>query len=140
MSEEQRTTSGKKQFTFEEVKKASEDRKRTVFVIKNNVYDVTEFLNEHPGGEEILMDHGGKDATEDFIDVGHSTDALELMKKYHLGEIVESERRPVVDKESWATGDQFGKRKGDESESSSPVTMIVVAVIAVLVFLLYFYK
>uniref|UniRef100_A0A0L8HNN7 Cytochrome b5 n=1 Tax=Octopus bimaculoides TaxID=37653 RepID=A0A0L8HNN7_OCTBM len=29
-------------------------------VIDNKVYDVTEFLDEHPGGEEVLLDLGGK--------------------------------------------------------------------------------
>lgn len=92
-----------KQYTFEEVKK-NNDKSRTVFVIHDKVYDVTEFLNEHPGGEEILLDHGGKDASEDFNDVGHSTDALELMTKYVIGEIVEAERRNLPKKEGWKAG------------------------------------
>lgn len=29
----------------------------------------------------------GKDATDDFEDVGHSDDAREMMKKYYVGEI-----------------------------------------------------
>ena len=89
-----------KQYTFEEVKKAS-DKVRTVMVIHDKVFDVTAFLNEHPGGEEILLDHGGKDASEDFNDVGHSTDALEMMNKYQIGEIVEAERRNPPKKEGW---------------------------------------
>ena len=31
----------------------------------------------------------GQDATESFEDVGHSTDARELMKDYYLGELHE---------------------------------------------------
>ena len=34
------------------------------------VYDVTEFLAEHPGGEEILLETAGTDSTEAFEDVG----------------------------------------------------------------------
>jgi len=31
----------------------------------------------------------GKDATESFEDVGHSTDARELMKDYYIGDLHE---------------------------------------------------
>ena len=33
-------------------------------VIKGKAYDVTKFLDEHPGGEEVLLDMAGKDATQ----------------------------------------------------------------------------
>ncbi|XP_076038191.1 cytochrome b5 isoform X2 [Oratosquilla oratoria] len=58
-------------------------------VIHDNVYDVTKFLDEHPGGEEVLLEQAGKDTTESFEDVGHSTDAREMMKDYYLGELTE---------------------------------------------------
>lgn len=35
------------------------------------------------------MEQAGKDATESFEDVGHSTDARELMKDYAIGSIPE---------------------------------------------------
>ncbi|CAB0040828.1 unnamed protein product [Trichogramma brassicae] len=41
----------------------------------------------HPGGEEVLLEQGGKDATETFEDVGHSTDAREMMVPLKLGEL-----------------------------------------------------
>lgn len=44
---------------------------------------------QHPGGEEVLLEQAGNDGTEAFEDVGHSTDARELMKKYKIGEVVE---------------------------------------------------
>jgi hypothetical protein len=47
------------------------------------------FSRQHPGGEEVLLEQGGKVATESFEDVGHSTDARELMKQYCIGEICE---------------------------------------------------
>ena len=92
-----------KQFTLAEMKEMN-DKVKTVLVIHDKVYDVTSFLNEHPGGEEILLDHAGKDATEDFSDVGHSKDALELMKKYQIGEVVEAERRNLPTKQGWQAG------------------------------------
>ncbi|NXG36475.1 CYB5B protein, partial [Dromaius novaehollandiae] len=56
-------------------------------VIHGRVYDVTRFLEEHPGGEEVLLEQAGRDATESFEDVGHSTDAREMLKQYYIGEI-----------------------------------------------------
>jgi cytochrome b involved in lipid metabolism len=28
-------------------------------IYRNKVYDITKFLSEHPGGEEVLLDVGG---------------------------------------------------------------------------------
>ena len=38
----------------------------------------------------------GKDATTAFQDVGHSSDAIELRKKYLIGRLSEEARRPVL--------------------------------------------
>lgn len=44
---------------------------------------------QHPGGEEVLLEQSGKDASEQFEDVGHSSDAREMMTKYKIGDIAE---------------------------------------------------
>ena len=46
----------------------------------------------------MLLEQAGKEATEAFEDVGHSTDARDLMKKYKIGELIESERKAVAEK------------------------------------------
>lgn len=53
---------------------------------------------QHPGGEEVLLEQAGKDGSEAFEDVGHSTDARELMKRYKIGEVIESERTKVEER------------------------------------------
>ncbi|CAB3259368.1 unnamed protein product [Arctia plantaginis] len=80
-----------KLFTREELK-ARCTRNDAVLIIHNEVYDVTKFLAEHPGGEEVLLEKAGQDATEPFEDVSHSSDARSLMKKYKIGELVETDR------------------------------------------------
>ncbi|XP_052895688.1 cytochrome b5 isoform X2 [Anopheles moucheti] len=62
-------------------------------VIHEKVYDVTKFLHEHPGGEEVLIEFAGKEATAEFDDVGHSTDAKEQMKQFLVGELIEADRK-----------------------------------------------
>ncbi|KAI9093940.1 hypothetical protein K1719_026938 [Acacia pycnantha] len=75
-----------KTLTFEEV--AKHNRKKDCWIIiHGKVYDVSEFLDEHPGGDEVLLLATEKDATDDFEDVGHSESAREDMKKYLVGEV-----------------------------------------------------
>lgn len=51
------------------------------------VYDCTKFLDEHPGGEEVVLDCGGMDATEEFDDIGHSDDAHDILKGLLIGKL-----------------------------------------------------
>lgn len=70
----------------EEIKKHN-TKKSCWLTIHNKVYDITQFLNSHPGGMEVLIDEGGKEATQAFEDIGHTDDAKEMMKEYLIGEI-----------------------------------------------------
>ncbi|XP_046842535.1 cytochrome b5-like [Xenia sp. Carnegie-2017] len=51
-------------------------------VIDNKVDDISEFVYEHPGGDLVLYNKGGEDATEDFHRIGHSESAMQLMSDY----------------------------------------------------------
>ncbi|KAA0064772.1 cytochrome b5 [Cucumis melo var. makuwa] len=54
-------------------------------IIDGKVYDLTSYLDEHPGGDDIIVTATGRDATDDFEDAGHSKDARELMEKFYIG-------------------------------------------------------
>ncbi|XP_021112132.1 cytochrome b5 type B isoform X1 [Heterocephalus glaber] len=73
-------------YRLEEVAKHN-SVKELWLVIHGRVYDVTRFLDEHPGGEEVLLEQAGVDASESFEDVGHSSDAREMLKQYYIGDI-----------------------------------------------------
>ncbi|XP_013136158.1 PREDICTED: cytochrome b5-like isoform X1 [Papilio polytes] len=75
-----------REITTDEVKK-HHDRRSAWIIIHNDVYDVTSFLGEHPGGEESLLEFAGKDGTKGFEDVGHSQDAREMLVKYKIGSL-----------------------------------------------------
>ncbi|KQJ91844.1 cytochrome b5 [Brachypodium distachyon] len=63
-------------------------RKDCWVVIHGKVYDVTKFLEDHPGGEDVLLHVSASgDATEAFEDVGHSTSAISMMNSYLIGSI-----------------------------------------------------
>lgn len=56
-------------------------------VYNGQVYDVTQYLDEHPGGEEVIADVAGTDATEAFNDIGHSDDAHDILKGLCIGKL-----------------------------------------------------
>lgn len=45
----------------------------------------THGTNYHRGGEEVLLDVAGQDATEAFEDVGHSDEAREILAGIEVG-------------------------------------------------------
>ncbi|OIW24906.1 putative cytochrome b5 [Coniochaeta ligniaria NRRL 30616] len=72
------------EYTFQDV--AEHNTKKDLFVVIHDVvYDATKFIDEHPGGEEVLLDVGGQDATEAFEDVGHSDEARETLEQLKVG-------------------------------------------------------
>ncbi|XP_032278604.1 cytochrome b5 isoform X1 [Phoca vitulina] len=82
-------------YTLEEIQKHNHS-KSTWLILHHKVYDLTKFLEEHPGGEEVLREQAGGDATESFEDVGHSTDARELSKTYIIGELHPDDRAKLT--------------------------------------------
>ena len=57
----------------------------TWLIIHGKVYDVHTFMEDHPGGPEILTQHSGKDATQDFEETFHSQGARDQLKDYCIG-------------------------------------------------------
>lgn len=56
----------------------------------NNVYDVTSFVCDHPGGEDYILDHAGKDITalmHDQLTHLHSDGAYEMMHEFLIGSL-----------------------------------------------------
>ncbi|XP_076647619.1 cytochrome b5 isoform X2 [Halictus rubicundus] len=61
-------------------------------VIHDFVYDCTDFLNNHPGGSDVILEYAGRDATLAFIGTGHSKAARLSMERYLIGELPPEER------------------------------------------------
>ncbi|WVW83603.1 hypothetical protein I302_105624 [Kwoniella bestiolae CBS 10118] len=78
--------SGQKLISYEEVQKHTK-RDDCWVIIDGNIYDVTDFLDQHPGGAEIILANAGKDATKIFKPL-HPPDALDTLdESQHLGPV-----------------------------------------------------
>ncbi|EEH05679.1 predicted protein [Histoplasma capsulatum G186AR] len=87
--------SDSKELTFKEL--AEHNTKKDLYVtIHDTVYDVSNFVDEHPGGEEVLLDVGGRDATDAFEDVGHSDEAREILERLQIGKLKRLPGDPVA--------------------------------------------
>lgn len=63
---------------------------RVIVTYKKGVYDVTDFLDCHPGGDEIIKDCNGRDISDLFHSSyphQHSSNALRMLSKYKIAEI-----------------------------------------------------
>lgn len=78
-----------KYFTREEVSKHNTENDCWV-IINDSVYDVTTFLQDHPGGIHAIMTNAGKDATDDFSAVKHSSNANTFKEEFLVGKLREN--------------------------------------------------
>jgi len=88
----------KRQITYEELSKHT-GRSDCWLSVEGKVLNVTKFLAEHPGGEDILIANGGTDATKYFQGIsggkGHTDYARSFFEMYYVGELDKSS--PVVE-------------------------------------------
>ncbi|KAF4390049.1 hypothetical protein F8388_002991 [Cannabis sativa] len=55
-------------------------------IIKDKVYDVTSYVEEHPGGDAILA-HAGDDSTEGFYGPQHATRVFDMIDDFYIGNL-----------------------------------------------------
>lgn len=113
-----------KTFTAEEV--AQHATRDDLWIIYNNkVYDVTQYLDEHPGGEEVILDCAGGDSTEPFDDIGHSDDAHEILASLCIGELTGGVK--TKSKSSSGSG-------SDSSDAKLPLIGVAVVILAIIAY------
>ncbi|KAL2609276.1 hypothetical protein R1flu_027849 [Riccia fluitans] len=81
----QTSTKEKRSYTVEEVAKHNSE-KSVWLIVKNKVYDVTEYLSEHPGGESMLNNAGGEN-TKGFYGPQHPRWAYERLEDFFIGDL-----------------------------------------------------
>lgn len=126
---------GAKLFTFEEVFK--HNKEGDIWVIyENHVLDVSKFTT-HPGGPEVLWELAGtpkkrvkltvtgRDITQSFEDIGHSTDAVKLVDDYKIGTI--DPNSPKFNYPASVAG--AGANSQSLSSLALPILIIVLAIL-----------
>ena len=103
-----------KTLTLAEV--AAHDREEDCYLIIGNertggakVYDVTKYLDEHPGGDAVLLELAGKYADDMFEDIGHSMNARQQLKEFLVGTLdaTEEELQALRAPAHTGNGDSF---------------------------------
>ncbi|XP_071859065.1 cytochrome b5 [Bombus fervidus] len=118
-------------------------------VYQDGVYDITKFLSEHPGGEEVLLNLGGQDATICFDDIGHTTEAIQLRENYKIGTLVGSLSGDTTSSPGTSSGgvqdtidDDTWEYEPPKRERSPwlPVMIAVAVVVYASIFYYFFYS
>ena len=76
-----------KYLTKAELEEHDIDHERQWIMVDNKILDITDYKYSHPGGDEILLEHAGADATDSFNSVGHSADARKDLDDFIVGEL-----------------------------------------------------
>jgi cytochrome b involved in lipid metabolism len=84
------------------------------------VYDVTKYLDDHPGGAEVMLDVAGGDADEFFEDIGHSKEAREELKKHYIGDF-------KIDEATLAKMKAEAEAKANASAGPSMGVLVILA-------------
>ena len=108
---------------------AKHDTEEDCYIIIGNtknggpkVYNVTPYLDDHPGGSEVILELAGKYADDMFEDIGHSQEARTQLKEFLVGPL------EATEEEIAALSSAGGSGGGD---SMGLVIGVLVAVVAV---------
>merc|ERR550534_3109676 len=83
---------------------------------------MTNFIESHPGGPDVLQDVAGTDGTEDFEATYHSKKARDMCLEYLIGKVKDAKPGELHKQSSWAVG------KEEIGSSSWCLKVLVVGV------------
>ena len=84
-------------------------------IVDGVVYDVTGFIEQHPGGPQLLAERAGQDVTETFRDLGHSQLASYILSEMYVGDL------PLIECVSGAADSDSDDLSSDEDSRANPV-------------------
>ena len=85
----------KREISVDELKQHENDADPW-FIVKNEVYSGSRFLNDHPGGAQSIISAAGLDSTDEFMAI-HSETAKGMMPTYHIGTLSASAQTAITD-------------------------------------------
>ncbi|KAI8618764.1 hypothetical protein BC830DRAFT_1107410 [Chytriomyces sp. MP71] len=114
------------QFTSFTAAQVEEHRtSRSVWVsFRGKVYDVTEFIADHPGGADLILQFGGCNMEEIMADDGshaHSQVAYEMLEEYCIGTLVDDNGTKAEPKDEGPVAIGFGKKSDKFIDPTKPM-------------------
>jgi len=85
MSEDKSEAKPRREITEEELAKHNTEEDCWMCLHDLILHLPKDFLEEHPGGPDVVACLGGKDATTDYEDISHSDSARDWTNKYIIG-------------------------------------------------------
>ena len=61
-----------------------QQQKQLLLQLHGQMYDLTDYVNNHPGGADILWELNKTDATCEFDDIGHSEETVNNLKQFEV--------------------------------------------------------
>jgi cytochrome b involved in lipid metabolism len=56
-------------------------------IVQNKVYDVSDYVEDHPGGAAAIVRYPGQDCTEQFSGIQHPAKVWDVVQDYYVGEL-----------------------------------------------------
>jgi len=56
------------------------------------VYDITDYVEDHPGGASTIVRYPGADCTEQFSGIQHPAKVWDVIQDYYVGDVVKEEQ------------------------------------------------
>ncbi|KAL8434510.1 hypothetical protein Efla_000026 [Eimeria flavescens] len=124
------------EFTWDEIQEHT-DEQSCWCVIYGLVYDLTKFLNVHPGTAHVLLEVAGTDATEAFEESSHSLQARVQADEFIIGRL---KGATDLRKCSAARGSACcSSQRKAEKLSGSPLSLIITMALVALVGIWLYY-
>lgn len=100
------------------------------------VMNITPFLNEHPGGPDVIVAASGRDCSREFEDVGHTDSSRRISQNYIIGRLqgVDDLPNPL----RIPTNKEVHDRKDSQSQNGSFMTLVSLSAVFVGIIAAYY--
>ncbi|KAF3928470.1 hypothetical protein ABW20_dc0105792 [Dactylellina cionopaga] len=86
-------------FTLAQIAAKHSSKKSCYVTLGVKVYDLTDFLPDHPGGDDLILDYAGKDISEIIVDPSshvHSESAYEILEDSLVGFLSQEDAKKIA--------------------------------------------